>query len=92
MTPVALAVARLPGGPPSQVTFLPAFWLLVPGAIGLIGSPRSSATRPTASLEDLIQPVAAVRGDRARRPVRRVRQPRPGRGAETGPSEDIFTT
>ena len=28
MTPVALAVARLPAGPPSQVTFLPAFWLL----------------------------------------------------------------
>ena len=37
MTPIALAIARLPGGPPSQVTFLPAFWLLVPGAIGLIG-------------------------------------------------------
>ena len=37
MTPVALAVARSPGRPPSQVTFLPAFWMLVPGALGLIG-------------------------------------------------------
>ena len=37
MTPIALAVARLPGAPPPQVTFLPAFWLLVPGALGLIG-------------------------------------------------------
>jgi uncharacterized membrane protein YjjB (DUF3815 family) len=34
MTPVALAIARLPGGPPSQVTFLPAFWLLVPARSG----------------------------------------------------------
>jgi uncharacterized membrane protein YjjB (DUF3815 family) len=37
MTPVALWMERLPGGPPKQVTFLPAFWLLVPGATGLIG-------------------------------------------------------
>jgi uncharacterized membrane protein YjjB (DUF3815 family) len=34
MTPVALAVAQFPAGPPSQVTFLPALWLLVPGALG----------------------------------------------------------
>ena len=37
MTPVVLLVERLPGGPPKLVTFLPAFWLLVPGATGLIG-------------------------------------------------------
>jgi uncharacterized membrane protein YjjP (DUF1212 family)/uncharacterized membrane protein YjjB (DUF3815 family) len=37
MTPVVLWVERLPGGPPKLVTFLPAFWLLVPGATGLIG-------------------------------------------------------
>jgi len=37
MTPVALWVERLPNGPPKLVTFLPAFWLLVPGATGLIG-------------------------------------------------------
>jgi len=35
--PIALAIARLPGGPPSPVTFLPASWVLVPGALGLIG-------------------------------------------------------
>lgn len=35
-----LRAARIPGGPPSQVTFLPAFWLLVPGALGLIGGVR----------------------------------------------------
>jgi uncharacterized membrane protein YjjB (DUF3815 family) len=37
MTPVVLWVERLPSGPPKLVTFLPAFWLLVPGAVGLIG-------------------------------------------------------
>jgi len=37
MTPVAVFVATQPTGPPALVTFLPAFWLLVPGAIGLIG-------------------------------------------------------
>lgn len=37
MTPVVLSVERLPSGPPKLVTFLPAFWLLVPGAAGLIG-------------------------------------------------------
>jgi len=37
MTPVVLWVERLPSGPPKMVTFLPAFWLLVPGAAGLIG-------------------------------------------------------
>lgn len=37
MTPVALVVARYAGGPPAMVSFLPAFWLLVPGALGLVG-------------------------------------------------------
>ncbi len=37
MTPVVLAIGRSHGGPPTMVLFLPAFWLLVPGATGLIG-------------------------------------------------------
>jgi uncharacterized membrane protein YjjP (DUF1212 family) len=37
MTPVAMLVARRRSGPPTLVSFLPAFWLLVPGALGLIG-------------------------------------------------------
>lgn len=37
MTPLVLAIGRYPKGPPSMVLFLPAFWLLVPGAAGLIG-------------------------------------------------------
>lgn len=37
MTPVAMIAAKQPSGPPALVTFLPGFWLLVPGALGLAG-------------------------------------------------------
>lgn len=37
MTPVAAFVARLPNGPAGPVIFLPAFWMLVPGSLGLVG-------------------------------------------------------
>lgn len=40
MTPVAMVAARQPTGPPALVSFLPAFWLLVPGAAGLQGVTR----------------------------------------------------
>lgn len=37
MTPVAMLIARHPSGPAARVSFLPAFWMLVPGSLGLIG-------------------------------------------------------
>jgi uncharacterized membrane protein YjjP (DUF1212 family) len=37
MTPLVLWIDSQSFGTPSMVTFLPAFWLLVPGALGLIG-------------------------------------------------------
>jgi uncharacterized membrane protein YjjP (DUF1212 family) len=43
MTPVALLIQRRDGAPPAQVTFLPAFWLLVPGALGVIGLTQLAA-------------------------------------------------
>jgi uncharacterized membrane protein YjjP (DUF1212 family) len=60
MTPIALAIARLPGGPPSQVTFLPAFWLLVPGALGLIGVTELVGNPATASIGALVKPVGSI--------------------------------
>jgi uncharacterized membrane protein YjjP (DUF1212 family) len=60
MTPLALAIARLRSGPPAQVTFLPAFWLLVPGAMGLIGVTEIVGNPANAGLEDLIKPVASI--------------------------------
>lgn len=44
MTPVVLWVASLRHGAPSQLTFLPAFWLLVPGAAGLAGLTEAVGT------------------------------------------------
>lgn len=60
MTPIALAIARLPNGPPSQVTFLPAFWLLVPGALGLIGVTELLGNPATANIGALIKPVGSI--------------------------------
>ncbi len=37
MTPVAYVVSRQSSGPAAFATFLPAFWLLVPGSLGLVG-------------------------------------------------------
>ena len=37
MTPVAMLAATRRDGPPFLVTFLPGFWVLVPGALGLVG-------------------------------------------------------
>jgi uncharacterized membrane protein YjjB (DUF3815 family) len=37
MTLVAAQVSRLPRAMPSHASFLPGFWLLVPGTLGLIG-------------------------------------------------------
>lgn len=37
MTPLSLWLSRRPNGPPETMLFLPAFWVLVPGATGLIG-------------------------------------------------------
>ena len=37
MAPVAMFAATRGDGPPTLVSFLPAFWLLVPGALSLVG-------------------------------------------------------
>lgn len=37
MTPVAIYIARQPSAPPAVVSFLPGFFLLVPGSLGLVG-------------------------------------------------------
>lgn len=63
MTPVVLWVERRPGGPPKLVTFLPAFWLLVPGAAGLIGVTQIVGSGPgTASrgLSDALLTIMSI--------------------------------
>jgi uncharacterized membrane protein YjjP (DUF1212 family) len=59
MTPLALLIGAA-GGPPAQVTFLPAFWLLVPGALGLAGVTQALGDPASAGLDDIILPVGAI--------------------------------
>lgn len=54
MTPVAMLVARQPSGPPALVSFLPGFWLLVPGAAGLEGVTRFLDEDTAAGVSSLV--------------------------------------
>ena len=51
MTPVAYWIERRPGAPPAIVTFLPGFWLLVPGSLGLIGLTQLAGDNRQAGLQ-----------------------------------------
>jgi uncharacterized membrane protein YjjB (DUF3815 family) len=56
-------VVHLPGAVPRQATFLPGFWLLVPGALGLIGLTRwatAEGTVPSADLQITAGSIFAV--------------------------------
>ncbi len=60
MTPVAVFAARRPGGPPALVSFLPAFWLLVPGALGLLGVTSFLAENRVQGVTTLVTTVATM--------------------------------
>jgi uncharacterized membrane protein YjjP (DUF1212 family) len=60
MTPVVLWLERLPTGPPAIVTFLPAFWLLVPGAAGLIGVTELVGADSDLGLADFLEALGTV--------------------------------
>jgi uncharacterized membrane protein YjjP (DUF1212 family) len=60
MTPAVLWFERLPHGPPSLVTFLPAFWLLVPGAAGLIGVTEIVGTDSVLGPTDFVESLGTV--------------------------------
>ena len=53
MTPTARLVERTRFGPPALVSFLPGFWLLVPGALGLIGVTEYIASGPMVGVAGL---------------------------------------
>ena len=54
MTPVAAWVEGRPSGPPSLATLMPAFWLLVPGAVSLIGVAEFVGSREGAGLAHMV--------------------------------------
>jgi uncharacterized membrane protein YjjP (DUF1212 family) len=60
VTPAAYFVQSQRGGPPAQVTFLPSFWMLVPGAIGLTGVSELVVSGSSASLNDISQALLTI--------------------------------
>jgi len=58
-TPLAYLIQLRFGGPPATVTFLPSFWLLVPGSLGLLSVTRMMSDRGT-GLDGLIMALFAV--------------------------------
>ncbi|MGH8948749.1 MAG: threonine/serine exporter family protein, partial [Acidimicrobiia bacterium] len=60
MTPTARLVERTRFGPPALVSFLPGFWLLVPGALGLIGLTEFIASGPAFGVQDFLGTVGAM--------------------------------
>jgi uncharacterized membrane protein YjjB (DUF3815 family) len=60
MTPVVLWIDDRPYGAPQLVTFLPAFWLLVPGAVGLIGVTEIVGGDHSIGAEDLATALTSI--------------------------------
>ena len=60
MTPLVLWIDDRPYGAPSLVTFLPAFWLLVPGAVGLIGVTEIVGVDQAVGGEDLATALTSI--------------------------------
>jgi uncharacterized membrane protein YjjP (DUF1212 family) len=58
MTLVVFWIASLRHGTPVQITFLPAFWLLVPGAAGLVGLTEAVAT--DSGLADFTEALVSI--------------------------------
>lgn len=60
VTPAAYFVQSHRGGPPAQVTFLPSFWMLVPGTLGLTGVSQLVLLGSKASLNDVSQALLTI--------------------------------
>ena len=60
MTITARLIERTKFGPPALVSFLPGFWLLVPGALGLIGLTEYITSGPVLGVQSLLGTLAAM--------------------------------
>jgi uncharacterized membrane protein YjjP (DUF1212 family) len=60
MTPMAYLVGRHPPAMPARASFLPGFWLLVPGALGLIGLTELAGDADAAGTNDLVATVSSI--------------------------------
>lgn len=62
LTVAAFLVAKLPSAMPPHASFLPGFWLLVPGAMGLIGLTTYAGTGGIGRSGDLLATVGSIFG------------------------------
>jgi uncharacterized membrane protein YjjP (DUF1212 family) len=60
MTPIAYWVARFPSAMPPYASFLPGFWLLVPGALGVIGLTELAGDAGASGTQDLSATVVSI--------------------------------
>jgi uncharacterized membrane protein YjjP (DUF1212 family) len=60
MTVAAAWVSRLPSAMPPHAAFLPGFWLLVPGALGLIGLTEWAGDPTAAGTQDLLATTITI--------------------------------
>ncbi len=58
--PLAYAIQERPSGPPVPVTFLPTFWMLVPGALGLEGVTELVGADSAAGLGDFLNALLVI--------------------------------
>ncbi|MET8148018.1 threonine/serine exporter ThrE family protein [Actinoplanes sp. NPDC049668] len=60
MTPVAYLIERRTSGPPALVSFMPAFWLLVPGAMSVMGVTKYLGRGDPAGAQEFISAVGSM--------------------------------
>ena len=60
VAPLAMLIERFPSAPPALVSFLPAFWLLVPGALGLIGFTQLAGSEPLAGVTSFVEALVSI--------------------------------
>jgi uncharacterized membrane protein YjjB (DUF3815 family) len=58
-TPLAYFIQLRLAGPPASVTFLPSFWLLVPGSLSLLSVARMLSDR-AGGVEELVTAIFAI--------------------------------
>ena len=60
LLPLAYAIQERPSGPPVAVIFLPTFWMLVPGALGLEGVTELVGADSAAGLGDFLNALLVI--------------------------------
>ena len=60
VAPLAMMIERFPSAPPALVSFLPAFWLLVPGALGLIGFTQIAGSEPVTGASSFVDALISI--------------------------------